>query len=359
MNNTIGIDTLKFYLSDFQVSQRNKLMLHPASIDSNGEAKGEYVLWKNQGEEVRGNRASFNDDINVTIKGVGDGVKCFVSSSLPKIYNGEGSNLELLTRQQTADAIEQIRKRFEEIGIRGNIQNAGISRIDTTRNILTDDRVSSYSKVLQVMKAKRSVKTSYGTETFNWGNKQQEITAYDKVEEMQHQKLSTDGLPDILRIETKLLNATKVKTVFGGIKVSDVLKEDYYRNIQGKHLVMLEDYLFRESPKVVQFKGQRDLEKELSACKNVFGRNFFQAYLRMKGLESVLQIHSMDDIISAYLRVSDIKDVKHKKTLRYRMQKNLFNMHLQSEQIQSELFKKRNFADLYSEIREKALAKVA
>jgi hypothetical protein len=359
MDNTIGIDTLKFYLSDFEVSQRNKLMLHPAKIDSNGEPQGEYVLWRNQGGEVRGNKASFNDDINVTIMGLGSGVKCLVQCSLPKIFNGEGSNLELLSREQTADAIEMVRKSFESVGIKGNIQNAGISRIDTTRNILTDDRVSSYSKVLQVLKAKRSVKTSYGTETFNWGNKQQEITAYDKVEEMQHQKLSTDGLPDILRIETKLLNASKVKSVLGGIRVADVLQKDYYRNIQDKHLVMLEDYLFRESPKIVQFKGQRDLEKELSASKNIFGRNFVQAYLKMKGLESVLERYTMDEFISAYLRLSDIKDATHKKTLRYRMQKNLFKLHLQSEQIQSELFKKRNFADMYTEIRDKALSKVA
>jgi hypothetical protein len=120
----------------------------------------------------------------------------------------------------------------------------------------------------------------------------------------------------------------------------------------------LEDYLFRESPKIIQFKGQKDLEKELSASKNMYGRYYLNNYLIRKGLETVLENYSMDDFINAYLRVSG-GDAKHKKTLRYRMQKKLFRMHLQSEQMQSELFKKRNFADLYSEIREKALAKVA
>jgi hypothetical protein len=140
MDSRIGIDTLKVYFSDFEVGRDSRLTIQPSAYGaSDGEMKGEYTLWRNEGGEVRGNKAYFNDEeekkVFVSLLSKGEGVKCFVQCSIPKVFNG--SNYELITREQTVEAVKKVQKKLDEVGIRGNIESAKVSRVDTTRNILT------------------------------------------------------------------------------------------------------------------------------------------------------------------------------------------------------------------------------
>jgi hypothetical protein len=360
MDSIIGVDTLKVFLSDFEVSRNNKLTIQPASFtQADGEVKGEYTLWNNQGEAVRGNKAYFNDEqekkVFISLLSKGDGVKCFIQCSLPKVFNG--NNYGLLTREETVEAVEKVRKKIEDVGIKGNFQNAKVSRIDTTRNILTEDRVQSYNPVWNLLQGKRMKNRTFG-ETHNWGNTQKEICAYDKVEEMKMQDLETVGLPDTLRLEVRLKNAKKVRDTLGLVNVSDLLKEDGYRNVQDKYLEMLESDLLRYNPKVIDIFGQRDLEKQLRQYQVWYKRNFFSRFKSAKGVETLLKEFSVDVISDAVLNVSGGKKSA-RQAKKSRMKSDLFKEKMQIEQVQTEFFMKRNFSDLYEEIRDKALAKVA
>ena len=128
-----------------------------------GELTADFHLWTDtRGREQRGKKAYRNtDNINITIspKPSGD-VIASGHFSVPKVHNGE--NYYSVGRDGTQAVIKNFGDLLEDTGIKTNIDRAHFSRIDTFKNVITDEPFMTYSPLFSSLKASRKNTRSYG-----------------------------------------------------------------------------------------------------------------------------------------------------------------------------------------------------
>jgi len=283
------VDSLKLSSDDFKVRPGASLTIQPATVDySSGETKGEHLLWEGDGSEVRGSKAYLNTDcINATIapgRQEGSSSLLYVQCSLPKV--ARGSNFAPISEAEARDGIKGIERMLRDAGVRFNVDQARLSRLDLFKNAYTDEPFSTYHDLLSRLGTKRMQKRDYGT-SFLLSNTRAEVSVYDKIVEMEHRKESIEGLPRTIRFESRLLTHRKIREFTGMETTSDLLGE---YGALGEHFQRaMRDNLFRWNPDELAVVLQSELEAELRYFKAMAGRNWHSKYLSMKGAESILQ----------------------------------------------------------------------
>ncbi len=344
------IDTLKIRLSDYSVAAGADLMVVQPSIDySTGEFSPTHPLFCANGSTVRGSKAFHNgEDFNLTIQNVSkydaETVECFVQCSVPKLANGD--NYTLADALTTVKACQGLEDRLKEIGIKTNVRDAFISRLDAAKNIQVSEPTQSYFPVLSMLQGKRMARRDYGT-TFLWGNKSHEICAYDKLAEMVSRKSPIDNISPTLRLEWRLLKAAKFQAATSMRTVKDVLND--YQHIENCYRASMAKQLFSADVPAFERLRASDIEREMKLFQERGDGCWWRAWVMATALKGVLL--DFDTIVNAALKVTT-----------NRMQVSRIKRDFQSWKmdamalVESENPDKQNLSQLYGELKDKTLA---
>ena len=290
------IDTLRLNLVDCDIKRSCPLSIQGGVLDySTGLLHNENDLFiDNTGKIIRGSKAYLNDEkFNLTInpsttteiteygksklkvkrfKRISETIQpdlydynetdfdetngIFLQTSLPRLLNE--NNLKTLTLSDQQTALKFLESKLRTYGIRTNILNANLSRVDTFTNISTDFNFYSYSGLFSLMECSRMKAVGYGNESFLWKNGNQELMIYDKVREMMEKstKWFLNERKNVMRFENRLLKKRKIlstikfKTVDELYKNYDELKDFHKKEITKK----IFKYTFDEVEKLTSDK---------------------------------------------------------------------------------------------------------
>ena len=177
---SIGIDTAHLLISDFDVDEAAELELRQSANTGTGETadRALYQLGAN-GPLVEGLRAFGNlDALSVNIYGVQD---LRIHATLPRLLDGrEGNLIPVQTKEELDTALKEMYDRLEDFGIRANVAEGQITRLDICRNIRTRLRLPEYGPALRRCSFPRTDRQEYADGGFRWANNSRELLLYPK-----------------------------------------------------------------------------------------------------------------------------------------------------------------------------------
>jgi hypothetical protein len=106
----------------------------------------------------------------------------FVQTSLPRYFHE--NNFKSLTIPEEKKVLNQLEKDLAGIGIKTNIWESNISRVDAFTNLYTEENFNSYSNLFSIIQGTRLQNYTYNGETYLWKNGERQITVYDKVKDL-------------------------------------------------------------------------------------------------------------------------------------------------------------------------------
>jgi len=348
------LDTVKLCLTDWEISNSSRLIIQPASINyGTGELIADYPLWRNgRGEIQRGSKAYFNNELlNVDIKPFSSGgVQCFVHFSIPKLHNGE--NYYSVGKEGTQAVLKKVGKELKEAGIKTNIDNASLSRIDTFKNVITEEPFLSYSPLFSTLEASRKIRRDYGT-TFLWSNTQQELCIYDKIAEMEKKKIDTAHYPaQTMRFEYRLLNKKKIEAVMGFSSVKEIPSN--WGIVKEKFSKVWEKDIFNRSIEEIEILTSKQVKLLLELFRNENERSYIDRLFNFWGTYTAGRDFGIEPLKIAIREIEEEKGTD-KETINkkvYRASKKLQEAQRKTQLI---LGKSNNktMADLYRELQGK------
>jgi hypothetical protein len=346
------IDTMQLLLTDYECNNV-KLRLQPSPINTEtGEATGSFPLWR-EGERVVEGAYAYDRQEHVNVKlypmpkpeGQGMGTICSIRFEVPKFVGDD--NYHPADFKGTRKALRQAEKHLAGIGIKTDIKTAQISRLDAFRNVVGEEPYPCYQSVLGLLSGSRMKQRGYEN-GFLWENQQQQVCVYDKLKKMEHDKLSTSGLPgNSIRFEHRMLKSKKVRDVLNFRNVADLLES--YDTIARAYQETMAKQLFRYEPAEVETIVVSQIESDMRFFKGKYGRNSLSLYLKCYGLHSLLVLTEMEVILRA---VENVFDDRKKKS---RMKAELTKMRFDTQSMRVLGPSKRTTGQLYQELREKVL----
>jgi hypothetical protein len=279
------IDTLKIQPRDFEISDSSRLTVQPAPyVAGTGETLREHILWTGKNGEIRGEKAYLNTErFQVDVRSKGGETLLFVTLSVPRYLNG--SNFYSPDRGSVTAVLSELETELSEYGIRFNVQDSRLSRVDLFRNAQTSQPFLSYSPLFALMKATRQKKRDYGT-SFLWFNTQQQWMIYDKREEMRAKGIDVSKFPpNIMRVEHRLLSSRKIKNTLQLERAGELVP--FYDGLREYFRGALKDNLFRHEVKEIQYMTEDKVMSELTYFVDSYGAKGLSRYLTAKGAESV------------------------------------------------------------------------
>lgn len=282
------IDTLKFRLDDYDISSQSKLSIQPSIYNhSTNEMSGNFLLYQDRDHTIEGSKAFYNcDNFNLTLSvKKGAGSMCFVQMSLPKAYNG--NNFHSVGRQGSKATLKKIEQELKEVGVRCNILQSHLSRVDTFKNIETEENFSSYYRIFSELKVPRKKSRDYGT-AFLYYNDYEEICIYDKILEMQSKNISTKDYPkNVIRFENRLLKARKIKDSLGMSKVIELFSIDGYEHVREKFKHNMEKNIFKYTSTEININSTKKIEQDLLYFMSMYKENWLDRYLKTMGITTL------------------------------------------------------------------------
>lgn len=347
------IDTIKLHLKDYEISDSTTLQVQPSSfIAGTGEKVSDHALFQSgSGAVYYGSKAYLNsDNFNLSIKPMPSGAdtprvaNCFVQFSVPK--NHYGNNFYSVDCEETEEEFNKLEASLRDNGIRTNLKEADLSRVDTFKNIEPEEDFSSYYSLFSLLKARRAVQRGYGT-TFLLSNSQQEFCVYDKNVEMKLRGVDLSKFPEnTMRFEHRLLNKKKVSTIYGFSKAGEIFKGGY-EVIREKRAEEWKKSLFSyEVPEVVLL-GSKALEEEMRAFKEKFTRNWFQFFLQAYGAYHLAQKAGVEAVELA------LQNLESERTKVWRAKKILVDAKKEIDFVKKEQNSEKSLGELYEELRSK------
>ena len=210
MSNDIGVDKLTFFLSssEFRVSPEFEARVEMPVSSSTGAALDTRPIYTDtSGRTVTGRLVSLNaPDYQLTLKADRDGrgAICLVQFSAGAFSD---SNLEPLGRDEAVEKTRLVQEDLAQRGLEADLSAARLSRLDVVRNVQMSEPVACYAPAMAAMGAKRRTrKMDFGGTGFILGNKQWEVSMYDKAEEMKQKGYALTPCPEnTLRPELRFL----------------------------------------------------------------------------------------------------------------------------------------------------------
>lgn len=326
----VSVDTVLLTLQDYTISSSFNIDIQPAIIRQGSETKDFKLFETEEGNEYRGSKGFANHNhFNVNIRPytnpdirVLKKKDCYVTvqASLPRIVNGF-SNREPIDKYELSSSLKYIENGLKDIGIKTNIEESKISRIDIFRNAYLEKKFIDYRETIKkAMHFKKGLKTTdYNFETLQWANGSRKYVAYDKIaEENAKGQISKNKNSNILRFESRLQKPKVIENALGFNNTKYLSEnidtiEDFYRIDLEKKF----KYDEIERLKSIQNITYSDIENKLtelyeSKVKNpieTLERNIGRALI-LKNLDSETLIKLYTGFVSRSKRGSITKHVR-------------------------------------------------
>ena len=255
------IDTIQLTTNDFEFdSIKNGQSKNPFKVDKKSESlnlnednENHTILIDSNNRELKGvrihNTQPLRDTAIIQISNMsfqkGVSVPCLsVRLSAPKYLNG--LNNYTATFSDVVRLEKELSKDLEDLGIKTNLKNANIARLDITTNTETKYPMSYYLPIIKRAETKKLKSREYGQSTLLLGNQTRQLCLYDKLDCMnEHQEtIPTEwqGL-NILRTEYRTLKYQANKKQ-GFSNFSDLLSHEQYEQTKEIHKKRVREFLF-------------------------------------------------------------------------------------------------------------------
>jgi len=338
------LDTVKLRLLDYEVERQNNLSISTV-FNTSGEEKNACKLFDmNDGTEIGGAKAYFNTS-NLQFDVMSRGA--FVKFSVPKTYY-QGNNYKSVNQEQTKEVIQHIETELKENGIKTNLFNADLSRIDMFKQIIPDEQFYNYAPIFRAIKGSQKELRDYGT-TFLWKNGVEQIAVYDKIKEMLHQKKDISGLPDTIRFENRLLNKRKIEQALEFTKASELVS--YYNELEPSYNASMTKNLFKMDTTQFNIQIQKELERRFEYYFENGGRNWVSKFIYSLGTDAV-ETFGVENFIS----LARAKWTNKEKQKSYRLRKKINEQIIENTLSKSSFSKRTLLSDLYNELKLKLVA---
>ena len=239
------IDTFNFSLTDLEISGANLIIETPNYNHSTGELEPTYDLFRDTrtGKMVNAKKAylnhpkftfeirpnHFQNDLNLiqnrpdltTIKRI--------NVSIPRYARGR--NTYPVSVKEFQGVLTDLEYTLRENGIKTNINNGEVGRVDICKMVNTNYEFSNYLNVLSLLDFKRLDKNrDYGTTLLSYNN-QRQYAIYDKIEEEiikakreKRKDYNPNQKHQLMRFEYRLLKSKSVKSQIGFTSVKEFPK---------------------------------------------------------------------------------------------------------------------------------------
>jgi hypothetical protein len=340
------IDTIKFRLQDYSIAKDTRLTLQPSPREiSTDKELSSHILYSDKQHTIQGQKAYLNTPLYKADlqQGKNGSPALYVQTSIAKVLNGTNYSPTALNELKTA--FSKIEKDLKGLGIRTNIDESFLSRLDVFKNVLISEGFMSYSPVFQQLRMNYANQRDYGS-SFLFYNNNVELSIYDKVTEMLNRKEDVSGIPKTARTELRLKVARKIKNSLEMQTVSDLIRDaeylpEFYNQYLAKNI-----YKYRTFSDVPYSLSNDYLQNVAIASM----RNGNLSFSKFKDLLSVTQIIQNEpqilDLIKQHsanrMNVTRAKQtIDRLKTVYWQITQTNVN---------------RTLSDLYAELREKTLA---
>lgn len=255
------IDTIQLTTNDFEFdSIKNGQSQNPFQVDKKAESlnlnednENHTILIDSNNRELKGvkirNVQPLRDTAIIQISNMsfqkGVSAPCLsIRLSAPKYLNG--LNNYTATFSDLVRLEKELSKDLEDLGIKTNLKNANIARLDITTNTETKYPMSYYLPIIKRAETERLKSREYGQSTLLLGNQTRQLCLYDKLDCMnEHQEtIPTEwqGL-NILRTEYRTLKHQANKKQ-GFSNFSALLSHDKYEQTKEIHRERVKEFLF-------------------------------------------------------------------------------------------------------------------
>jgi len=337
------LDTVKLRLLDYEIEKQNSLSI-TTIFNTSGEEKNACKLFDmNDGTEIGGTKAYFNTkDLQFDIMTRG----AFVKFSVPKTYH-QGNNYNSVNQENTKEVFSHIETELKENGIKTDIFNSDLSRIDMFKQIVPDEHFHNYAPIFRTINGTQKELRDYGT-TFLWKNSVEQIAVYDKIKEMLHQKKDISGLPDTIRFENRLLNKRKIEQVLEFTKANELIK--YYDELEPSYKASIRKNLFRLDTKEFNIAIQKEFEARFEYHFLTGGRQWLNKFIYTLGVDAV-EIYGVENIVS----LARTKWNNKEKQKAYRLRKKI-NDTIAETTLSKRCTVNKTLLTLYNELKTKLVA---
>jgi hypothetical protein len=362
------IDTIGILLGDVELSDNIHLEIESKTIlnapDTKGITKREYPLFEYQGNIIHGTKAYHNAELfNFTMKpSFQGGIQHYVQFSVPKAYSG-ADNIHSVGFNGLNSVLTKIEGNLKEIGVKTDLRQGRISRIDTFKNVALDHPYLSYWPIFNLIDMPRSQKKQTAG-TFLFRNKSEQFCIYDKIRECMEkgQNFNIPTIKHMARGESRLLKGRKIKQTFGFCMVEDILKKANYDMLKDAynekikrffHLDIQEKLTQRERESI-----ETKIELEIDFYSKHYNRNWKERFLSHKGISSMSNTEF--EIFLEKFKELELEKGKKKKNINTdikRLRDKRRKAKLEKSYLE-DLFQRKNITmlGLYKEVKEKLMA---
>ena len=448
------IDTLRLNITDCEITSHCPLTVEPSPyMHDNDQRTCDYDLFvNNAGEIVTGKKAYYNGEkFNITIKPkysiktdeVNDKLLLtgeyklmqdkesmpgksvnyisrfeqeqkikvpeekynsgiYIQTSLPRYF--KKTNFESLNKADEKKIIKQWEKDLAGIGIKTNLWDARLSRVDSFTNIFTDENFYCYTNLFDIMvnatmeqyrfgkeitteekseekkseekdKAISLNRFEYARTTYLWKNGERQICVYDKINEMKNKIKDATAygfLPaNVMRLESRYVRSRKVTNAyFKGGKKNLLMKElspgiyksptvyDLYKHydyVKENHKSEIETTIFKyDLPDIEKLTGN-SIKDQLVRFKSIYKRRWLDRYFWWYGMASFLKLSDIDTLIEKIDEIIEESNDEYKnpRMIKSRIRKNLQKTQFAIESMKSPFESLKSNKELYEELKEK------
>lgn len=344
------LDTVKLELDDFDATGAKMRVSPPDFETDTGRLIGNFMLYKDGDRWMHGKLAKHIDGHFeakiVAVPGGKDGgfvSRCKVRFETSKFRDGH--NFHPPSTKQAKAAFKVVQCKLSDIGIKTNVLDAKVCRVDACKNLMVDEPVNCYGDVFKVLQAKRMAQHGY-PDGWLYENGMQELSFYDKILKMRIDDFSVDDLPkNVLRGEWRLKQARKVRAVLGFDDTRSLLNN--LDHLQHKYQEAMHGSLFRYDVDEVHVMVASQIKEDLLFFKNMGRKFWLREYLMHFGLH---QLQQQVDIAVIGEIVGELAESRATKS---KLKAQLREARVMSQNLQYATGSQRTTGELYRELKRK------
>jgi hypothetical protein len=252
LNGQFGVDKLKLFTNQFVVNDTKHLEIIPNRKKAGNNDIEHTPLFNSDGENITGEKAFLNSkDYNVTIK---NGL-FYLEFNPSKFYDSVKLTAD---PNKIADRLTTIKQDLkDQYKIDVELMSTGISRIDMTAQSKMVHLCNDYRAIISGGKKSLRFQSTDYPDGYLTGNLQRQLMSYDKGLKLQIDQLKERGITkkstlqptNQLRLETRLLNSSAVKSHSQFKDITHLLNGniDQYKHLYSK---CVNDLLRIEQPQI-------------------------------------------------------------------------------------------------------------